>query len=716
MQNVATGKSEIAALPLAFNSDSSAIIEGSSEFRAYLKDASDKEFSQPVIPRVPKTSDDNKASEVDSNQTTLKSSEENIESDLKQADIKQSANDSSEQQSESAEILQVAEEQNTTNPVPLADVDLSSEMDSAIPSIDLLDLLQQSQTKEIAITLGHNETESVEFKDVQGLVEHLKALTDQGQSTTDAESIATNKVLDQLITTLEELETESDSPISLTELVSQVRTQFKSDTQSGLNPETLSVLNPDSKTENQLEVKSEIRPEFVLEEHTDVVPLAISDKEVELDIELLSLVTAEVEIAEGEVVKGEVIEADIVEANIIQANIIQGNIAKDDTIEENTDLASMLGASTPKSDTEPQQQVTQVAVEDKPIESSGDEGIARLLADSDSAVALDDEIESPDIPKLKGDTPVVEQAVVVQPQDIKQLIALAPEKLDKALENLATRLAQLEPTNTNGSENQASMPNSFKHDFIASLKTSIEEIRTQLKQGKHIELDLKSLVVDNLNRISQEVNPESVGAALSRFSQTLEISTTLVAHASTNLLIGSEATGVTALVDRALTKENHTQSSLLQAKQTQQQVVQFEKAVNFVRSEGQQQLVEKVRWMVNQNNLQADIRLDPPELGAMKVRVSLNGETASVNIAVQSQQAKDLLDTAAPKLRDLLEQQGIQLGQSSVEQEQHQKDKHSAGPGGNNRELVSENELEEGNRVTEQVIVNGRLSGIDYFV
>lgn len=701
MQNVATGKSEIAALPLAFNSDSSAIIEGSSEFRAYLKDASDKEFSQPVIPRVPKTSDDNKASEVDSNQTTLKSSEENIESDLKQADIKQSANDSSEQQSESAEILQVAEEQNTTNPVPLADVDLSSEMDSAIPSIDLLDLLQQSQTKEIAITLSHYETESVEFKDVQGLVEHLKALTDQGKSTTDAESIATNKVLDQLITTLEELETESDSPISLTELVSQVRTQFKSDTQSGLNPETLSALNPDSKTENQLEVKSEIKPEFVLEEHTDVVPLTISDKEVELDIELLSLVTAE-----GEVVKGEVIEA----------NIIQGNIAKDDTIEENTDLASMLGASTPKSDIEPQQHVTQVAVEDKPIESSGDEGIARLLADSDSAVALDDEIESPDIPKLKGDTPVVEQAVVVQPQDIKQLIALAPEKLDKALENLATRLAQLEPTNPYGSENQASMPNSFKHDFIASLKTSIEEIRTQLKQGKHSDLDLKSLVVDNLNRISQEVNPESVGAALSRFSQTLEISTTLVAHASTNLLIGSEATGVTALVDRALTKENHTQSNLLQAKQTQQQVVQFEKTVNFVRSEGQQQLVEKVRWMVNQNNLQADIRLDPPELGAMKVRVSLNGETASVNIAVQSQQAKDLLDTAAPKLRDLLEQQGIQLGQSSVEQEQHQKDKHSAGPGGNNRELVSENELEEGNRVTEQVIVNGRLSGIDYFV
>ena len=53
----------------------------------------------------------------------------------------------------------------------------------------------------------------------------------------------------------------------------------------------------------------------------------------------------------------------------------------------------------------------------------------------------------------------------------------------------------------------------------------------------------------------------------------------------------------------------------------------------------------------------------------MQIRVNVSGESASVSFVVQSQHARDVLEQATPRLKEMLEEQGIQLGQSSVEQE-----------------------------------------------
>jgi flagellar hook-length control protein FliK len=145
----------------------------------------------------------------------------------------------------------------------------------------------------------------------------------------------------------------------------------------------------------------------------------------------------------------------------------------------------------------------------------------------------------------------------------------------------------------------------------------------------------------------------------------------------------------------------------------------FDKAINIAKPEGHQQLAEKVRWMVNTKNLVAEIRLDPAELGSVHVKVALSGESATINFVVQSQQARDALDTATPKLREMLAEKGIELGQSSVRQEsdsqQGQGDGQSANQGSRSKDEAENIEVPE-HVFAQQKIVNGALGGIDYFV
>ncbi|MCG3843872.1 flagellar hook-length control protein FliK [Photobacterium damselae] len=89
------------------------------------------------------------------------------------------------------------------------------------------------------------------------------------------------------------------------------------------------------------------------------------------------------------------------------------------------------------------------------------------------------------------------------------------------------------------------------------------------------------------------------------------------------------------------------------------------------------QLADKVQMMAAKNLKQIDIRLDPPELGRMQIKLSLHDDNqASIQFQVAHQQTRDLIDQAMPRLRELLLQQGMQLAQSSVHQESSQQFSH----------------------------------------
>ncbi|QTL37261.1 flagellar hook-length control protein FliK [Pseudoalteromonas viridis] len=93
-------------------------------------------------------------------------------------------------------------------------------------------------------------------------------------------------------------------------------------------------------------------------------------------------------------------------------------------------------------------------------------------------------------------------------------------------------------------------------------------------------------------------------------------------------------------------------------------------AINIARNDAVKALQERVNMMLNINNKEAEIRLDPPELGSMQIRIRSEGEQAQVNFIVQNQQAKEQLEQSMPRLREMLAEQGIQLGESNIQQGQ----------------------------------------------
>ncbi|UXI00578.1 flagellar hook-length control protein FliK [Photobacterium sp. TY1-4] len=82
-----------------------------------------------------------------------------------------------------------------------------------------------------------------------------------------------------------------------------------------------------------------------------------------------------------------------------------------------------------------------------------------------------------------------------------------------------------------------------------------------------------------------------------------------------------------------------------------------------------EQLAERVQVMVAKNLKHVDIRLDPPELGRLQIKLSLNQDQASVQFHVSNAQTRELVEQAMPRLRELMNQQGLQLAQSSVQQD-----------------------------------------------
>ncbi|HZF16044.1 MAG TPA: flagellar hook-length control protein FliK [Steroidobacteraceae bacterium] len=80
-------------------------------------------------------------------------------------------------------------------------------------------------------------------------------------------------------------------------------------------------------------------------------------------------------------------------------------------------------------------------------------------------------------------------------------------------------------------------------------------------------------------------------------------------------------------------------------------------------------LGEKITWLVDQNLASAQIKLNPPQLGPIEVRIAISGDNAQVSVSAHNGITRDALEAAAPRLRDALTSHGF--GGVSVDISQH---------------------------------------------
>jgi flagellar hook-length control protein FliK len=74
----------------------------------------------------------------------------------------------------------------------------------------------------------------------------------------------------------------------------------------------------------------------------------------------------------------------------------------------------------------------------------------------------------------------------------------------------------------------------------------------------------------------------------------------------------------------------------------------------------------RVMWMVGRAESKAELVLTPPHLGKVEVSINLNGDQTTAQFIAATQSARDALEQAMPRLREILAQSGISLGQANV--------------------------------------------------
>ena len=93
-----------------------------------------------------------------------------------------------------------------------------------------------------------------------------------------------------------------------------------------------------------------------------------------------------------------------------------------------------------------------------------------------------------------------------------------------------------------------------------------------------------------------------------------------------------------------------------------------------------EELGGQVRVFVNNGLQEARLQLTPADLGKVQITINMEGEHARVVFVAETAVARDLLDQSMPRLREMLQQSGIQLAQGDVsDQAESQRREGSAG-------------------------------------
>jgi flagellar hook-length control protein FliK len=102
-------------------------------------------------------------------------------------------------------------------------------------------------------------------------------------------------------------------------------------------------------------------------------------------------------------------------------------------------------------------------------------------------------------------------------------------------------------------------------------------------------------------------------------------------------------------------------------------------------------LGQKVVWMVGQQRHSAEIQLNPPNLGPLEVKLTVSQDQVSASFVSHHADVRNAIEAALPRLREMLADSGITLGNVSVgaesfaQQQQQAQQQASSGQGGQAR-------------------------------
>lgn len=140
-----------------------------------------------------------------------------------------------------------------------------------------------------------------------------------------------------------------------------------------------------------------------------------------------------------------------------------------------------------------------------------------------------------------------------------------------------------------------------------------------------------------------------------------------------------------ALPQTELAGNNSTQPSVIgqfntSAPNTQNAPLTTQVAAPLHQPGWEQAFAQQVAWIVKQDVQGAELRINPPHLGAVEMRVVINGDDqASVSFTSQHALVREAIEAAIPRLRDMLSTSGLNLVDVNVSQHSFAQQRHDSG-------------------------------------
>ncbi|MBB1366714.1 flagellar hook-length control protein FliK [Pseudoalteromonas sp. SR44-5] len=291
-----------------------------------------------------------------------------------------------------------------------------------------------------------------------------------------------------------------------------------------------------------------------------------------------------------------------------------------------------------------------------------------------------------------------------------------PESTEKRTESKAQLTVQsmadnLASTTTTNSSTAKSDTNKVSAPQDALIKAASKEQEVKLAVQDNV---LKSeQFAENIKAEQSPVRDNTLARVNQLFGQLTGLTTAVTTATAVE---GSEQSYQQALADMQVMHAQQA-SPTSQTRQINIDPTALQ-ALNIMKSDAAKLLQERVSALLSINNKEAEIRLDPPEMGSMQIRIRSDAEQAHINFVVQNQQAKEALEQSMPRLREMLAQQGIELGESSIQQGNSQSDTGGDGQQNGRGQQANQQQNEEETALTQQPIRGSgqqSSSSIDYY-
>ncbi|AAZ27223.1 flagellar hook-length control protein FliK [Colwellia psychrerythraea] len=279
----------------------------------------------------------------------------------------------------------------------------------------------------------------------------------------------------------------------------------------------------------------------------------------------------------------------------------------------------------------------------------------------------------------------------------------------------------------------ASVENIPKEQIVTAQEKQPVMTSAQLQALQQVQAQQKTQSVSSEPQVNDDVSEEYIDPMLLSEEKPIEQGVKTTAKVIDNIAMRTISELQAQTVQATQTKQSndayfeHQVSEVLNhnvasdSVQIQKNNVQLQQeTISIFRKDFADAVKDKVLITINQKLQQFDITLDPPEFGNMQVRVNLQGEQASVNFVVQNQQAKEALEQNMHKLKEMLSEQGVDVGGANVEQQDQQQNQNEQSLGQNNDSgsvLTNDAQKDENNveHILSTQLFDSSATGVDYY-